>query len=88
MGFIKLKLIDKIENSFRKAAMQRFGYQKGSISKAAQEALENWTTQYEKIDDKIEDPVEAISGLMKNIKKNSVELQHEAWKSIGEKHAH
>ncbi len=68
--------------------MHRFGYQKGAIGKAAQEALGEWAAQYEKIEEQMEDPVEAIFGIMKHIKKTSLELQHEAWKSIGEKHAH
>ncbi|MBI4155052.1 hypothetical protein HY498_03130 [Candidatus Woesearchaeota archaeon] len=31
---------------------------------------------------RIECPIEAISGLIKNVKKKSVELQHETWKFI------
>ena len=35
---------------------------------------------------RIECPIEAISGLIKNVKKKSVELQHEAWETIFKKY--
>ncbi len=87
MGYLKIKLPDSVEESFRKAAMRRFGYQKGAISKAAQEALEKWATQHLKIEEETGDPIEAIAGIIKHTKKTSVELQHEAWKPI-EENAH
>lgn len=85
MGELKIKLPDEIEKAFRKMAMKRFGYQKGSMSEAASEAIGEWTETYESTD-KIEDPIEAISGIMKHIKKTSVELQHETGDYIYEKY--
>ncbi len=85
MGELKIKLSDPIEKAFRKMAMKRFGYQKGSMSEAASEAIGEWTEMYESTE-KIEDPIEAISGIMKHIKKTSVELQHEAGDYIYEKY--
>ena len=61
--------------------MKRFGYGKGALSKAAEEAIVNWLSNIEK--DEIcfeEDPVKAIEGLLKEIKIDSVELQHETQK--------
>jgi len=87
MGEIKIKLPNEVEERFRKLAMAKFGYQKGSISEAAHEAISEWTFSYMEPQD-IEDPIEAISGIMKNVKKNSVELQHEAWDEVIKKHAH
>ena len=86
MGEMKIKLPDSIEDAFRKVAMKRFGYQKGSMSEAASEAIGEWTETYESMD-KNEDPIEAISGIMKHIKKTSVELQHEAGDYIYEKYS-
>ena len=85
MGEIKVKMPDNIERIFRKIAMKRYGYNKGSISAAAQRAIEEWIDTYVEVE-VIKDPIEKISGLMKHIKKKSVELQHEAWVHIGEKH--
>ncbi|MDO8460305.1 MAG: hypothetical protein Q7S74_04305 [Nanoarchaeota archaeon] len=87
MGEMKIKINDGLEQVFRKVAMRRFGYHRGSMSKAAQEAFEQWTS-IQDVPDHKEDPVEMISGLMKHVKKNSVELQHEAWERVGRKHAH
>jgi hypothetical protein len=71
--------IDKhLEQKFREFAMKKFGYAKGALSKAAEEALIQWTLTQEK--EKIsfnKDPVEAIDGLLSNINIDSVSLQHE-----------
>ncbi len=45
----KIYLPDMVAKRWRKLAMQRFGYGKGSISKAAKEALVFWIEQEEKI---------------------------------------
>ena len=85
MGEMKIKIPDNLDNLFRRIAMKKFGYRKGAISYAAKEALEDWTAT-EEIPDKIEDPIEAISGIMGHVKKSSVQLQHEAWDYIAEKY--
>ena len=86
MGEMKIKIDDILENKFRKLAMRRFGYSKGSISNAAKEAVKNWSDMQEYEIEIKTDPIKSISGLMKNIKKNSVELQHEAWDYISKKY--
>ena len=85
MGEIKISLSDSIEEVFRKIAMKRFGYRKGAFSMAAEEAINNWTFSLVE-EEKLEDPVNAITGLMKNVKKKSVELQHEVGNILREKY--
>jgi hypothetical protein len=77
MGEIKLILDDKLEQRFRQSAMNRFGYAKGSLSKAAVFALERWVSEEELKNEPFGDPIEAIKGMLKHVKKSSVELQHE-----------
>ena len=45
----KIYISDKLAEKWREYAMKRFGFGKGSISKAAEEALAFWTTREEKI---------------------------------------
>jgi len=42
MGEIRGVIPKKIEQKFRKLAMKKFGYGKGSLSKALEEALLYW----------------------------------------------
>jgi hypothetical protein len=65
--------------------MKKFGYGKGALSKAAEEAIINWIS-CEKTTPAFEgDPVKAIEGLLKEIKIDSVTLQHETQKIWGKK---
>ena len=61
----------------RKAAMDTFGYSKGSISKAVNVALDEWLQKRKR-------PTKApnwkkIQGALSHVKMTSVELQHAAW---------
>ncbi len=47
---IKIYLSEQLDKRFRKAAMDTFGYGRGSISKAAGEAVLEWCRRHEKID--------------------------------------
>ena len=47
MGSLKVYLPDELEAAFRKRAMERFGYGKGSISKGAQTAIHGWLMEDE-----------------------------------------
>ena len=42
MGDIRGVITKKTENSFREIAMKKFGYRKGSLSNALEEALCQW----------------------------------------------
>jgi len=72
---------EEVEKRFRKLAMELYGYGRGALSIAAEKALNEWVT---KVSEAIEvvglldDPVEAIYGMLSHVKKSGVELQHEA----------
>jgi hypothetical protein len=81
MAVLKIQIRKDLEERFREAAMRRFGYKKGALSKAAEEAIEKWLNSIE--EDKFEgDPVEAIRGILSEVEMNSVELQHLAKKLL------
>jgi hypothetical protein len=65
--------------------MKKFGYGKGALSKAAEEALSLWSERSEVADeflDSVQDPVSSIEGLLKHVKGiSSVDLQKQANRS-------
>ncbi len=74
---LRIKVSEKIERRFRELAMRRFGFMKGALSKAAEEALLMWISSVEGEEwPQDEDPVEAIDGLLSGIEADPVELQH------------
>lgn len=78
---LRVRVSREVEQKFRKLAMKRFGYRKGSLSKAAEEAITTWISKVEGKELTFEgDPVEAIDGLLSDLDLDSVELQHEAGK--------
>jgi len=81
MGSMRIYIPDELERRFRETAMRLFGYGRGSISLASEKAFEAWTHQASEVMatvESIEDPVAAIRGMLSNVKKTGVELQHEA----------
>ncbi|MDI6904747.1 MAG: hypothetical protein QMD13_04570 [Candidatus Bathyarchaeia archaeon] len=83
MAGIKVYVRDEVEEKFRRLAMMVYGYGKGSLSKAAEEAFLRWMMRHEAMLKEVnvpEDPVGAIRGMLAGIKKSGVELQHEARK--------
>jgi hypothetical protein len=80
MVIVKVVVDEALERDFRKAAMQRFGYAKGSLSKAATVAFSGWIGQNAELRDEasaLRDPIAAVRGMLKHVNKSSVELQHE-----------
>ena len=77
---LRVQIDSKLENIFREAAMKKFGYGKGALSKAAEEAILNWISSEKETIVFEEDPVKAIEGLLKDIEVDSVKLQHETQK--------
>ena len=78
---LRVQINPKVEEKFREAAMKRFGYGKGALSKAAEEAILKWLSTTEKEPANFEgDPVKAIEGLLKHVNVDSVTLQHETQK--------
>ena len=47
MGEIRGVVANESEKKFRRLAMKKFGYRKGSLSKALEEALDNWIEECE-----------------------------------------
>ena len=78
MKGLRIQLPDELEEKFRILAMQIFGYSKGSLSKAAEEAIRNWLESIEipKSQLPFENSVDVIEGLLKDVDIDSVKLQH------------
>ncbi len=47
MRELKIYISDELNNLFRRTAMDVFGYGRGSISKAAEEALKQWCERHQ-----------------------------------------
>jgi chemotaxis regulatin CheY-phosphate phosphatase CheZ len=74
---IRANISKELERRFRELAMRRFGYTKGSLQKAVEEAIARWVSWVEGENLKFEgDPVEAIDGILADLEIDSVELQH------------
>lgn len=78
LGTVLRAQIDaKLERKFRELAMRRFGYGKGALSRAMEEAVIRWISIVEGERLSFEDdPVEAIDGLLSDVELDAVELQH------------
>jgi hypothetical protein len=88
LGELKIYLPEGLKNEFKKRSMETFGYGRGSISKAAEEAIQRWTSEREKLAREIpppEDPVKILRGMLRHVRGSSVELQHEARKIRAER---
>lgn len=83
VGGIKVYISDDVERKFRETAMKLYGYGRGSLSTASEKAILAWISQVQEVlgvAEPIEDPVEAIYGMLSHVKRTGVELQHEAGK--------
>lgn len=80
MSSLRVQLDPKIKQKFRETAMKKFGYGKGALSKAAEEAILNWISSRKEMPNFEGDPVKAIEGLLRDIDVDSVTLQHESRK--------
>ena len=84
VGEVKIYLPDELKKEFKKRSMEAFGYGRGSISKAAEQAIRRWTSERETIryeyTKQTDDPVHILRGMLKGTKESSVELQHKAKK--------
>lgn len=83
---LRVQLREETAKEFRKTAMEMFGYSKGSLSHAAEKAFGEWIERIEILKEKShKSPTEKIRGLIRDIKIDSVELQHMASKIIAKK---
>ena len=88
MRDLKVYIPEDLKKEFKKRSMEVFGYGRGSISKAAEEAIQRWTSEREKLLQEFPSPrkpVRTLRGMLKHVKESSVELQHEARKIRAEK---
>ncbi|MAH07306.1 hypothetical protein CMI38_03600 [Candidatus Pacearchaeota archaeon] len=76
---LKIEFNEEFERRFRELAMRKFGFLKGSIKKASEEALSEWMRYEGEGTPKINDPINAIRGLLKDSlgEQSSVEMQHD-----------
>ena len=78
---LKVEFEKEFERKFRELAMRKFGFSKGAIKKASEEAIEVWIEMEDNELPKIQKQAN-IRGILKAYKGKytSVELQHEARK--------
>ena len=75
---IKIELDEELVRKFRKKAYEQFGYKKGSLKRAIESMIRDYTN--EGVAD-----WNNIRGILKERKESSVELQHKAWSRIRDK---
>ena len=88
MGSIKVYVSDVVEKKFRRLAMELYGYGRGALSIAAEKAFSEWVARVSEAIEVVgllDDPVEAIYGMLSHVKKSGVELQREARRIRAEK---
>lgn len=61
----------------KKIAMEQFGYEKGAISFAINEALDEWLRRKKTATKRVD--WNKLRGALSNVKMTAVELQHAAW---------
>lgn len=79
---LKLLFEQEFEQKFREVAMKKYGFTKGALKQAGQEALTQWVQDQQSELPQLKNPLNAIDGLMKHLrgKCTAVELQHESAK--------
>ncbi len=78
---LRLEIEEGLEKRFRKTAMETYGYEKGSLKKAAEEAFGFWISMERSNGIRhVEDPLKLVEGIFSFLrgKSTSVQLQHEA----------
>jgi hypothetical protein len=71
---VKAELDEALVRRFKKKAMEKYGYRKGAVKKALEEAMERYVASG-KVD------WEPYRGTLKSTL-DSVELQHAAWRNV------
>ena len=59
MSELKVYLTNNLSDRFRKIAMNVYGYRRGSLSKAAEDALSKWCEQHEQASASPKGPISA-----------------------------
>ena len=80
---LRVELDKELEKKFREEAMKKYGFSKGAIKKATEEALKEWAKnshEYTISKKEAGEVVKLMRGLLKGVKGTSTELKHEASK--------
>ena len=88
MDELKVYLPEDLKREFKKRSMESFGYGRGSISKAAEEAIQRWTSERESVAREVSPPrdvVGALRGMLRHLEESSVDLQHGSSRMRAEK---
>lgn len=72
---LKVELDEELLNKFKRKAYETYGFKKGSIKKATEELLKQYTNEGKA-------NWNNIVGILKDRTESSVELQHKAWRNI------
>ena len=77
---LKVEINKNLEQKFRERAMKKYGYKRGALQKAAEDALSSWKDFRSDKISKVDDPFKLVEGILGHLKgkKTSVQLQHEA----------
>lgn len=73
---IRVNLDESKEKEFRMKAMKKYGFKKGALSLALEEAIDNWINLEDEVIPTIKNPTDHIFGLLKGVSETSLELQH------------
>ncbi len=80
METLKVQMRKEKSQRVREIAAKRFGFAKGSVSKALDEALDDWVVKNDaKKSGSFPPEWKRLRGALKDIKMSSVELQHNAF---------
>ena len=79
---LRVNLKEISEQKFREFAMKKFGYKRGAIAEALQEAITEWLERHEGNLPRYEDPFRELEGILEGVSESSVELQHLGTKLI------
>lgn len=75
---IKVNLDKEKEQHFREKSMKKFGYKKGALTHALNEAIDLWLAMEEDELPLVNQPTKMLRGLLKEVKDSSIELQHQS----------
>lgn len=84
METLRAQLKERKAKLFREKAMKKFGHEKGSISKAVNDAIDKWLDYEEKKNAKRNLTAKDIRGLFSRSNEFSLEAQKKAIKMFGE----
>lgn len=83
METLRVQVDKKKGELVRKKAMEIYGHSKGSISKAANAALDKWLFTVEGKKGKLKIEPKELTGILSDLKGSSLSLQKKAVKAFG-----